>query len=395
MAGAEVQDFGFADNIIPLLHSNVNRPTNMSSATVVDDDDDSQGFFTTGLGDAPLEMFRIERAQLNLNITILQLVVSNNVLVMASTDSKLYKIDLGQQEQIVGSWSSWCMLMREMELQKKRGESKPIAKIFLDVHGHHLLANTEAGETFYFNLQSSKSGKGRPVTKLNNIHIESVAWNTEGTSASTKEILIGTRDGAIMETYLEISEYIPNARYLRQVRNFGTPIIGLQVEREANSDSRDVIIATHSAVTVFTGKVTRKNEEITPMYNTFFDDAYSGQFHPSSGSTLNSKIQILPRTTTESGYFAWTTSLGVFHGPIYSAKRLSDETLFADTTLLPYTSLIPNYNGTSPVFPCLSHYHLLFLHENTFIAVNRLSNAIVHKDRLSIVCLPPFSRANN
>src|SRR5271154_7044573 len=123
MAGAEVQDFGFADNIIPLLHWNANRPvTNMPSATVVDDDEDSQGFFTTGLGDAPLEMFRIESAQLNLNITIVQLGVSNNILVMASADSKLYKIDLGVQEQIVGSSSSWCMLMRNGVAEETRGD---------------------------------------------------------------------------------------------------------------------------------------------------------------------------------------------------------------------------------------------------------------------------------
>jgi hypothetical protein len=106
MTTAEVEDFGFADS--PALYSHIRSPgaiTNgapgpaAGNAIPLDDDD---GFFTTGLGDAPLEMFKIERAQLNLNITILQLVVSNNILVMASTDSKIYKIDLTLQEQIVG-----------------------------------------------------------------------------------------------------------------------------------------------------------------------------------------------------------------------------------------------------------------------------------------------------
>src|ERR1700724_55467 len=103
MTSTEVQDFGFADS--PTVYSHIRSPGAVangrpSNGHIVDDDD--QGLFSTGLGDAPLDMFKVERAQLNLNITILQLVVSNNILVMASTDSKIYKIDLTLQAQIVG-----------------------------------------------------------------------------------------------------------------------------------------------------------------------------------------------------------------------------------------------------------------------------------------------------
>jgi hypothetical protein len=97
---AEVADFGFVDS--PTLYGNVMTGTNGHANHRPGTDDDDDGFFSTGLGDAPLDMFKVERAQLNLNITILQLVVSNNILVMASTDSKIYKIDLTLQEQIVG-----------------------------------------------------------------------------------------------------------------------------------------------------------------------------------------------------------------------------------------------------------------------------------------------------
>ena len=100
MSTLEVEDFGFADS--PALYSHIRSPTAPNGAHHPDPDDDDHGFFSTGLGDAPLDMFKVERAQLNLNITILKLVVSNNILVMASTDSKIYKIDLTLQEQIVG-----------------------------------------------------------------------------------------------------------------------------------------------------------------------------------------------------------------------------------------------------------------------------------------------------
>jgi hypothetical protein len=105
MMTSEVQDFGFSDS--STVYSNLRSPgaaTNGTPRPDIQDDDTDQGFFSTGLGDAPLEMFKVERAQLNLNITIHQLVVSNNILIMASTDSKIYKIDLTLQEQIVGTY---------------------------------------------------------------------------------------------------------------------------------------------------------------------------------------------------------------------------------------------------------------------------------------------------
>jgi hypothetical protein len=104
MATAEVEDFGFAES--PTVYSSIRSPGAAINGTPrpgTHEIDEDQGFFTTGLGDPPLEMFRVERVQLNLNITIHQLVVSNSILVMASADSKIYKIDLTLQEQIVGS----------------------------------------------------------------------------------------------------------------------------------------------------------------------------------------------------------------------------------------------------------------------------------------------------
>lgn len=111
MTTAEVQDFGFSDAPVVYPHTlssgvATNGTSRIAAAAAADDDVD-QGFFSTGLGDAPLEMFKIERAQLNLNITIHQLVVSNNILIMSSTDSKIYKIDLTLQEQIVGTSLSY------------------------------------------------------------------------------------------------------------------------------------------------------------------------------------------------------------------------------------------------------------------------------------------------
>ena len=274
-----------------------------------------------------------------------------------------------------------------MELQKKHGENKKISKIFLDVHGDHLLVNTEGGETFYFGIRNTRSGRGRPVSRFNNIHIESVAWNIDSSASSTKEILIGTRDGGIIETFLEISDYIPNARYLRQLRNFGSPILGLHVEK--SGESRNVFLATRSGVSVFSGRITRRaSGDVSSVYGTFFDEANSGQFQELSGSTLTPAISVLPGSSPDqpNGYFVWATGLGIFHGNINPATSSGDDSIFSDATLLPYASLFSSsVSDTKPVFPELSLYHVLVLYENQLVAVNRLNNRVVFKENVPIV----------
>jgi vacuolar protein sorting-associated protein 18 len=275
----------------------------------------------------------------------------------------------------------------EMELQKKHGENQKISKIFLDIHGDHLLVNTEGGETFYFSVRNTRSGRGRPVSRLNNIHIESVAWNTDSSPTSTREILIGTRDGGILETYLEISDYIPNARYLRQLRNFGTPIIGLHVEK--SGDSRDVFIASRSGLSVFSGRIARKTGgDISSVYGTFFDEANSGQFQELAGSTATPRIAVLPSSNPhqQNAYFAWATSPGLFHGNVNTPTSSGDDSIFSDATLLPYASLFSgSVSEGKPILPELSQFHVLVLYENQLAAVNRLNNRVVFKEKVPIV----------
>lgn len=272
-----------------------------------------------------------------------------------------------------------------MELQKKHGENKKISKIFLDGHGDHLLVNTEAGETFYFGVRNTRAGRGRPISRLNNIHIESIAWSTDATASTTREILIGTRDGAILETYLEISDYIPNARYLRQLRNSGSPIIGLHVEK--SGDLRDVFVASKAGLSVYSGRITRKSGgDVSSIYGTFFDEANSGQFQELSGSSSVPRISALPKSTTDprsgqgNAYFAWATYPGLFHGNINTAKSAGDDSIFSDATLLPYANLFSPVSEGKSILPELSQFHVLVLHENQLVAVNRLNNRVVFKD---------------
>jgi vacuolar protein sorting-associated protein 18 len=283
-----------------------------------------------------------------------------------------------------------------MELQRKHGENKKISKVFLDMHGDHLIVNTETGETFYFGVRNTRTGKGRPISRLNNMHVESIAWTPDATSAATKEILIGTREGAIFETYLEISEYIPNARYLRQLRNFGSSILEIHVEK--SGDSRDVFVATKTGLTVFSGQITKKINDVSSIYATFFDESNSGHFHELSGSS--SSIAVLPRSSADirsgpaGAYFAWPTSSGLFHGNINVPKSSSDDSIFSDATLLSYGKLFTSTSKGKPILSELTQFHLLVLHENQLVAVNRFNNRLVFKEAVPAVPYPTLLLSN-
>jgi len=228
------------------------------------------------------------------------------------------------------------------------------------------------------------------------MHIESVAWNTDSNTSTTREILIGMRDGAIVETYLEISDYIPNPRYVRQLRNFGSPIMGLHVGKRGEGDARDIFIANRNGLNVFSGRITRKpGGEIASVYGSFFDEANSGQFHDLSGSLTATppRVAVLPISAVSgegqvNGYFAWCTAPGLFHGNINTAQAAGDDSIFSDATLLPYASIFSSVVEGKPILPELSQFHILVLHENQLVALNRLNNRVVFKENLAAVIVP-------
>jgi vacuolar protein sorting-associated protein 18 len=272
-----------------------------------------------------------------------------------------------------------------MEIQKKHGENKKINKVFLDLHGHHLFVCLETGETLYFGVRNPRAGKGRPVSRLGNIHIESIAWNPDATSATTRDILIGTQDGLLFETYLEISDYIPNARYLRQLRTYGSPIIGLHVE--ASGDSRQLLVATKAGrLTVYSGNI-KKTNDIASIYVAFLEEASWGEFQPSSDSFF-SAISILPqsgidiRSGRTKAYFAFTMSSGLLHGNVNIPTSSGDDSIFADASLISYDKIFDPLSKGKPILIGLSQFHILVLHDNHLVAINRFNNGVVFKDNI-------------
>lgn len=165
--------------------------------------------------------------------------------------------------------------MQDIDLPRKVSEVGTIRKVFLDPTASHLIITTTHGENFYLH---SRSTKPRPLPRLKGVFLECVAWSPQLPSASTREILLGARDGSVWETYLEALE----ESFMRREDKY-TKIVYKTPEAQTVSgiwfdmlpgrpELRRVIITTASAMMHWVGKIQRYgHSDNAPIFPKFFE----------------------------------------------------------------------------------------------------------------------------
>jgi hypothetical protein len=152
-----------------------------------------------------------------------------------------------------------------------------IHKLFMDPSGRHILITSTQGENWYLYRGWKKP---RPLKSFKMV-IESVAWNkpallSSSNSTSTKEILIGGRNGAIWEAVLDAEEdfFKSQERYLNNVFSLRErhPITGIKFEYFPPSDPKKalVIFTTPSRIYQFIGTPDRRSEEAGRVFASLF-----------------------------------------------------------------------------------------------------------------------------
>ncbi|KAF3283884.1 hypothetical protein TWF173_008835 [Orbilia oligospora] len=333
---------------------------------------------TTGLEDLEdpnLPIFRVEHVQLQFPIAsdFVAAQVANNVIVLALASGRLLRIDLYNAADI-----------DDIDLPKKVNEVGSIRKLFLDPTASHLLISTTQGENFYLHQSSHKV---KHLAKLKGIFIESVAWNPALPSASTREILIGSQNGAVYEIFIEPTDetFRRDERYMKQVYRMpdGQPISGLFVELvPGSSDMRRVILTTPTKMLHFIGRVARHgSSDATSIFSRYFEvEAPTFQEHP--GSTY-STLSISPESEDDidpERIYAWSHGVGVSYGRLYSAPITSElgDLVFRESKILPITAL--PHGGRDITSIALTQYHILAMCKGVLYAVNRFDESIVFQD---------------
>lgn len=175
---------------------------------------------------------------------------------MGLANNFIFLIELSHAEQVV-----------RIPIQRKPTDFT-IYKVFLDPSGRHLIVTSTQGENWYL-FRGWKKPKQLKTFKM---VIESVAWNRAALlssthATSTREMLIGARNGSIYETVLDAEEdfFKSPDRYCQHVYSLSEKpaITGIKFDFFPPSDAKKalVIVTTASRIYQFVGSPDRRLEE--------------------------------------------------------------------------------------------------------------------------------------
>lgn len=180
-------------------------------------------------------------------------------------------------------------------------------RVHIDPTGRHAIISTTNGDNFYVFIGTlpvggapSSGRRARPLARLKGALIESVSWNPSSSPASsasfsTREILLGTHSGQILETTLldpalaESSSFsipVPGRsgapeRYVKLLFTLPErqPISGLKCETWGKKAA--IIVTTQSRIYQFVGSISGRKEEDGGMLEIAFAPYISGEVQPS------------------------------------------------------------------------------------------------------------------
>ncbi|GAA5992074.1 hypothetical protein JCM10908_000728 [Rhodotorula pacifica] len=409
--------------------------------------------------EAETPIFSLGQVQFTLPSALFSLSCANNVLVLAVTGSapskssapasptshpQIIRIDLAQPTEVETI---------DIPLAQPQGHGRntptptppSLHKVHVDPSGRHVIVSTSSGENFYLyvgvlpaNLPANvlSSRKTRPLPRLKGAIIDSVAWApssssspSSATSFSTREILLGTTTGQILETNLVDPALVSDGggfslpvpgranspeRYVKQLLTLPErqPIVGLRYEIW-NTRRLAVIAATTTKVYQYVGdgatlgnQQKHAREDEAGLLETVLHHYASGDLRPKmlelpSDSTHSELHFCSPsRTDGKEGLarpksMAWLTGPGVYHGNLVFPPASTD--LQPGDAVIDSASLIPyplDSSGTftaeeQPISMALTDHHFVLLYEDKICAVDILTDKVVFLETLD---LPDGSR---
>jgi vacuolar protein sorting-associated protein 18 len=209
-------------------------------------------------------VFGLGRVQYTLPAPLVYVAASSETLVMGLANNSVIWIELGRSEATI-------------KIPRKLNEFS-LYKVFLDPSGRHVIVTSTQGENWYL-----FKGWQKPRQLKNfKMVLESVAWNRPAllggaqNSTSTREILLGARNGTIYEAVLNAEEdfFRSQERYLQAVYSLPErhPITGIKFDffPAANPSNALIIATTPSRIYQFVGAPERRSDDSTRLFTGLF-----------------------------------------------------------------------------------------------------------------------------
>ncbi|CAK3937910.1 Vacuolar membrane pep3 [Lecanosticta acicola] len=357
--------------------------------------DSTSGYAAGAQDDTALPIFDVQKVQLRFDISadFVAAQVANNVLILALSTGRILRFDLDNAEDI-----------DDIDLPKRPAEVGVIRKLFLDPSASHLIVSTTLGENYYLHTQSRQP---KALGRVKGVQIESIAWNPSQPTASTREILIGSADGNIYETYIEPSTefYRSQEKYFRNVYNpQDGPIVGLYADVLATRpETRRVLVATQHKLLHFVGRVGGRGHESSIYAKLLEGEAPNMHEIDRTSANTPSSLAISPdppdvassisdAQSAERAY-AWLCTEGVYHGKLTTAAPdlvTLGKQVFRESKMFPMPKFpaVQTSGGRTratqphPSAMILTQFHILALIEGRLIGINRLNESIVYNQQI-------------
>ncbi|KAI7872143.1 Pep3/Vps18/deep orange family-domain-containing protein [Spinellus fusiger] len=358
------------------------------------------GYVSTGFGHIELPIFALDYVQFQLPATLVDMAVSNDILVVALDTFRILRIDLEKPLEV-----------EEIDIARKPGDGK-IVKIFFDPTGRHLVITTENGENYYL---YERWRRAKQLAKFKGVTITSIAWNKQASLAdpSTQEILIGTKNGLIYETCLEPSDefFRREEKYFRQVYSIHEstmPITGLHFEQfPVNNRKYFAMATTPTRIYQFIGTVGLANGSKSPggfgetddRERTLFEGLFGRYdvnpgFQELPGDLHYSELHFFSRfhELQQQGVaqtFAWLTGPGIYHGNLVFGSQNIGDSVIDNAELLQYPAT-PSEDEAGqlvteiPISMALTEFHFVLLYKDRVRAICQLNDKIVYEETISL-----------
>ncbi|KAI6153732.1 Pep3/Vps18/deep orange family-domain-containing protein [Pisolithus tinctorius] len=334
-------------------------------------------------------IFDLCPVQYTLPAPLVSLAVSSDKMAMGLASNVIVLIELAHPEQIL-----------QIPIPRKPTEMS-LYKIFLDPSGRHLVITSHQGENWYL-FRGWRKPKQLKSFKM---VIESIAWNEPALlssphSTSTRELLVGARNGGIYEAVLDAAEdfFKSQERYLHLLFTLPekTPITGIRLDVFPPPDPKTalIIVTTPTRIYQFVGSPDRRPEESGRMFLALFS-AYKETVPKISelpGNLIYSELHFFrpsDRAFSLPKSLAWLTAPGIYYGTLNFEQHVDDH--IDSTQLFPYPSLSQHSTSTAsppppqvPLSIALTEFHLVLLYKDRLTGICTLNGKQNYEDTVPL-----------
>jgi hypothetical protein len=328
--------------------------------------------------DTPI--FELERVQYTVPAPLVSLAVASDVLVMGMLPNEVVLIELTRADQII-----------RMTIPRN---DFSLHKVFVDPSGRHIVITSNQGENWYI----FKGWKKPKLLKSFKMIIESIAWNRTALlastgSTSTREILIGARNGTVYEALLDAEDdfFKSPDRYIQSLYTIQErhPITGIKFDifPPQQGTKALVIATTPSRIYQFIGTPERRSDDSGRVFSKLFSSYRDTvpKILELPGNLTHSELHVFTQNADQAlslpSTMAWLTGPGVYHGSLNFNSKSDD--LIDGASLLPY----PSFDSGEPEPPLsisLTQFHFLLLYKDRLVGVGNLDDRVAYDERLPL-----------